>query len=348
MKNPKTNPEVLYSRLRPDEFDKRLKEYPVCYIPLGALEWHYHHLPLGTDGIEAEGICVETAKRHGGIVFPAVWPSIRGQYRKNGKKFYRNIKVEYDLFKGLLDSIIQNCREIGFKIVILFPGHGGGAAWYEDIAYEWYARKRYMVFCPGMFRFHLDNGKANFSHASFLETAMVAHLAPETVALGELDRISGPYTQRDIKKSYAKSPERHNRLLRENYIGGVDPRLGAGKKHGKELVEMIIPRLAQYVADKHQKMKSGLRPGFDLPFTSKKCWQTCAAYKNNFVQLDGAFQPACILCSEASKGLFRKLISDWGREKAKEVFSSMLKLADREPKFTKERRRYLKKIVKEL
>jgi len=240
----KQTKEVLYNRLRPDEFDNRLKDHPVCYIPLGSLEWHYYHLPLGTDGIEAEGICVETAKRHGGIVFPAIWPSIHGQYRKNGRKFYRNVKFEYDLFKKMLDSIIQNCKEIGFRIVILFSGHGGYATWYEDIAYEWYSKKRYMVFCPGMCHFYSDNGIAIGDHAAFMETSMVAHLASDTVSLKELKRISGPYTRRDIKKRYSILPDREKRILAHNYIGGVDPRLGAGKQHGKNIVERVIPRLA--------------------------------------------------------------------------------------------------------
>lgn len=339
--------EVLYNRLRPDEFDKRLKAYPVCYIPLGSLEWHYYHLPLGTDGIEAEGVCVATAKKHGGIVFPVIWPSIRGRYRKQGKKFYRNIKIEYDLFKQILDSMIKNCREIGFKIVILFPGHGGSAVWYENIAYEWYAKRKFTVLCPGMFRFHLDLGIQG-DHAAFCETSMVSHLKPETVALSELKRISGRYTMKTLKRNHLKSPGRQKAILSRNYIMGVDPRLGAGGEYGKKMVTRMSKRLAQFVDEKYKKLKRGKRPGFDLPFKSKKCWQTCQAYKKNFIQPDGIFCPACVVCSEASKSVFEKLIVDWGKEEAKSNFSSMLQTAKREPRFTKERIKYLEKMIKRL
>jgi len=41
---------VFYSELTPQEFRERLAQAPIAYLPLGTLEWHGEHLPLGADG----------------------------------------------------------------------------------------------------------------------------------------------------------------------------------------------------------------------------------------------------------------------------------------------------------
>ncbi|MXY83198.1 MAG: creatininase family protein, partial [Gemmatimonadetes bacterium] len=46
---------VRYSDLLPWEFRQRLAARPVAYLPLGTLEWHGEHLPLGSDAIQSEG-----------------------------------------------------------------------------------------------------------------------------------------------------------------------------------------------------------------------------------------------------------------------------------------------------
>jgi creatinine amidohydrolase len=43
---------ICYSELTPGEFKKRLAAAPIAYLPMGTLEWHSQHLPLGADGIQ--------------------------------------------------------------------------------------------------------------------------------------------------------------------------------------------------------------------------------------------------------------------------------------------------------
>jgi creatinine amidohydrolase len=62
-------PEVRYHMLRPQQVVERRKECPAVYIPLGNLEWHGEHNPLGADTLQAEGIALLCAQR-GGLVFP--------------------------------------------------------------------------------------------------------------------------------------------------------------------------------------------------------------------------------------------------------------------------------------
>jgi len=46
---------------------------PVVYIPLGTIEWHCEHLPVGLDALTAHGVCLGAAKADGGIVLPPLY-----------------------------------------------------------------------------------------------------------------------------------------------------------------------------------------------------------------------------------------------------------------------------------
>lgn len=62
--------EVRFHFLRPEQIAQRRAESPVVYIPLGTLEWHGLHNPMGADGLQAEALAVRCAQKGGGLVFP--------------------------------------------------------------------------------------------------------------------------------------------------------------------------------------------------------------------------------------------------------------------------------------
>ena len=65
--------EVRFHLLRPEQIYERRREFPVVYIPLGTLEWHGLHNPMGADGLQAEALAVRCATIGGGLVFPTVY-----------------------------------------------------------------------------------------------------------------------------------------------------------------------------------------------------------------------------------------------------------------------------------
>ena len=54
---------VLYEELLPEEYVQKIKEMPVAYLPLGTLEWHGPHMPLGADGIQSKELFVRVAEK---------------------------------------------------------------------------------------------------------------------------------------------------------------------------------------------------------------------------------------------------------------------------------------------
>ena len=58
-----TTPWRRFEELRPDELAEMVAATPAAFWPLGLLEHHGWHLPVGFDGIKAERMCVRIAER---------------------------------------------------------------------------------------------------------------------------------------------------------------------------------------------------------------------------------------------------------------------------------------------
>jgi len=130
---------VFYEELRPDEFLERLRRCPIAYLPLGTLEWHGRHLPLGADGLQARGVFELLARRVGGVVMPMLFLGPDSAHVGQDGKTYVGMDIfsfedghpqqlagsayhiGEDLFKALLDTILHNLARAGFQVVV---GHG--------------------------------------------------------------------------------------------------------------------------------------------------------------------------------------------------------------------------------
>src|ERR1700716_112077 len=110
--------EVRYERLHPAELRDAVSRFPVAYVPLGTLEFHGEHLPLGVDGFEAHGLCVRAAERSGGVVLPAV-------YLASGcLDFPFTLTFEHALVHAWARATIAQLAGRGFETVIVLTGHG--------------------------------------------------------------------------------------------------------------------------------------------------------------------------------------------------------------------------------
>ncbi|MCK4988847.1 MAG: creatininase family protein, partial [Bacteroidales bacterium] len=57
---------VEYIKLTPTDFRIKIAEAPIAYLPLGTLEWHGEHLPLGSDGMQSFSFMKDLARDAGG------------------------------------------------------------------------------------------------------------------------------------------------------------------------------------------------------------------------------------------------------------------------------------------
>ena len=113
---------MLWEELTSDEFAKALVDCGrTCVVPLGVLERHGPHLPLGTDMINAHYVAAQAAEREPAVVFP---PWFLGQIF-GAKCLPGTITPPPKLLVEVLLAILDEIGRNGFTKIILYNGHGG-------------------------------------------------------------------------------------------------------------------------------------------------------------------------------------------------------------------------------
>lgn len=90
-------------------------------LPIGTLEAHGRHLPVGTDTLCAEKIAEELATALDGVVAPSVEYGITNVLAQTSPASF----FPEELFEKFIEQIIENFRRQGFKTIIVVNGHGG-------------------------------------------------------------------------------------------------------------------------------------------------------------------------------------------------------------------------------
>jgi len=230
-------PEVRYAELLPHEFRKRLAELPVAYLPLGTLEWHGEHLPLGSDAIQSEELMLECARRFGGIVMPPIHlgpdrtrpaepgrmlqgmdyaPSTTPPRQLDGSCYW----IPKGLHLLIVEAVLEQLKRAGFRAVFA-DGHGPSrASWVENIE-ERQARFGLRLF--GVTREIAGEWRSQVDHAARNETSLMMHYRPRRVDLGQL------------------SPDR---TVQPVGVAGQDPR-DATAEFGRQCLEQSVELVRQ-------------------------------------------------------------------------------------------------------
>lgn len=223
---------VRYSELLPAEFRVRLAERPIAYLPLGTLEWHGEHLPLGSDAIQSEELMVVCAQRFGGIVMPPIHlgPD-RAKPTEDGSML---VGMDYALSttpprkldgscywtsQGLhleiVDAILEQLKRAGFRAVFA-DGHGPSRwSWVANIPER---EARYGMRLLGVTDDISKQWKSQIDHAARNETSLMLHYRPGLVDLSRLPQ------------SKDEKPQG---------VGGEDPR-EATPAHGEECMQASV------------------------------------------------------------------------------------------------------------
>jgi len=113
---------VCWEELTAPDFVKAVKQSEgVCIIPLGVIEKHGPHLPLGTDVFSARTNAIKAAGNDYCIVYPFYFA---GQIFE-AKHQPGTIAYSPDMLYKLLDETCQEISRNGLKKIILYNGHGG-------------------------------------------------------------------------------------------------------------------------------------------------------------------------------------------------------------------------------
>jgi creatinine amidohydrolase len=238
------NSKVLYEELTPEEFRARIKEAPIAYLPLGTIEWHGEHLPLGADGLQSRGFFERLARESGGIVLPMLFLGPDRMQKTGDRELYgmdishtehkyrsRQLPgsaywVPDETFKAILDSVLKQLKRAGFGIVVAH-GHGPSTEYFRDHSAEWC--KRFGLVCFDCWGSEYDEKGLGIQvdHAAMNETSLVMALRPELV---QMDRLP-------------QDPA-HWPLA----VEGRDPRAHASAEVGAMAIALQVDRMSKILA----------------------------------------------------------------------------------------------------
>lgn len=178
------------ARLRQDD--------PVVFLPVGALEQHGPHLPLGTDGLLSAAVAADVAGRVGGLVAPTLSYGYKSQPKcGGGQHFCGTTSVDAATLIGQTRDAVREFARHGVRRLVVLNGHyenqwfliegidlglrdAGPHAGLEVMRLEYWdfmtPETLGEVFPDGFPGFALE-------HAAVLETSMMLHYHPALVRL---------------------------------------------------------------------------------------------------------------------------------------------------------------------
>lgn len=177
---------MIFQQQNATDIAAMIAEHPCAILPIGAVEAHGPHLPLGTDNILAEQLAHKLAERTKSFVLPTlpygqVWSL---------KNFPGSINVSNEALIRMLYDIGESLYHQGFRLYVMMNGHLGNAVALKEAARmlykEYPALKVYYFFYPGTKQVISEVRETPSSHASYfhaceLETSYMLYLAEEYV-----------------------------------------------------------------------------------------------------------------------------------------------------------------------
>lgn len=148
----------------------------VCVFPVGCIEKHGDHLPLGADALMAYRLACAAAAREPAVVFPYFFLSsiIEARHQPG------TVALRHDLLLPLFEHLCDEIGRNGFDKILILNFHGGNQGLFSFFGRLFQEkRKPYVVYFANGWT---CTSAKDAGHAGELETSVLTHLFPEAVA----------------------------------------------------------------------------------------------------------------------------------------------------------------------
>ncbi len=276
---------MLWENLREEEFEAAIRESEgLCLLPLGCLEKHGQHLPVGTDHFEASMITEEAVRREPAMRFPT--PPWLGEvscfhaFDDPGAFKYRGcIALKQETILSILYELCSEIARNGFNKILIVNGHGGNSALLRHfLRCQSYERHGYETFVTSAFAFSetapkrllkiIGSNKKDFSyltdediktlerfaesgtgggHADIRETSLIMEYDETLVAPDRYFTESGASTHKCDR--FIEAGIEGESFWLENYPSSYEAiaPVGASAAIGRAMKEMSVRRLANII-----------------------------------------------------------------------------------------------------
>jgi creatinine amidohydrolase len=190
-----------YEELTWPEVREAIARQPAVLLPFGTVEDHGPHLPINTDNVIVETICLEVARRAPEDVL--AMPVVAYGLDEHHMDFPGTVSVDVHTLIAYVADVATSVARHGFTHVLIVNGHGSNAP-IADLA----ARRVVLetgIICGAMspnaaidptlaepvFSEMRRSAPGGVAHAGEYETAMMLHLRPDLVQMDRAVRESG-------------------------------------------------------------------------------------------------------------------------------------------------------------
>lgn len=261
--------EVRYEFMRPAQIVAAREAFPAVYLPIGTLEWHGPHNPVGLDAIKAHALAVRCAQAGGGLVFPALFygesreeglmeanapdkakiAAAMGLPPENFAPGYMRFspQEQYQNYQRLLLHCLYEAQSLGFVTAVFVAGHyplidharAAGMLFHQA---RWNNRRASMiVWAFTGYELVKEEFPDAGDHAGFWETSLLQALLPGLADLSQLPPDGTPPTGVQSSRPVGE----------------------ATAEYGDKAVELIVQRVVEQVSnrvhDPHAYYAHGLR-----------------------------------------------------------------------------------------
>ena len=227
------------------------RDAPPVLLPVGALEQHGPHLPLGTDAMLSTSVAADAARRVGALVAPALSYGYKSQPKcGGGQHFCGTTSVDAATLIGSMRDAVREFARHGVKRLVVVNGHYenqwfltegidlglrdlGAGANMEVVRLEYWdfldEASLAQVFPDGFPGFALE-------HAAVIETSLMLHYHPSLVRTDLIpDEAPADFPPYDVYPT-----RRHWVPL----SGVLSSARGSDAAKGKLIAEVVTQRLA--------------------------------------------------------------------------------------------------------
>jgi creatinine amidohydrolase len=235
------------------EYRDRVKE-SVIFLPVGSMEQHGPHLPLGTDTLLAGQMAELAAERVGGIVLPTIPFGYKSQPSSGGGQLFPGTtSMNADTLVHVVLDVLQETYRHGGRKFVLFNGH------YENVMFLTEAADLFVNSVEGARVLMVDwtallteemvqdlfEGTEfpgwDVEHAAVTETSLMKYFAPELVRENKI--VDGGFARKPV---YAVFPPDPSSIPSS---GVLYKATFASREKGERLIKNVIPRVAEVVQE---------------------------------------------------------------------------------------------------
>ena len=150
----------------------------IALLPVGAIEQHSTHLPLGTDWLIAKHLARLVAERLDAFLLPAL-PISNSQEHQD---FMGTLWIGPATLAAVITDICAALKHHGFRKIVVLSGHGGNWIIKPTVRHINLNDPEMMVIMAGPGTAGASSSsKAKNIHAGMVETSLIMHLHPELV-----------------------------------------------------------------------------------------------------------------------------------------------------------------------